>query len=254
MSIINGVMDKKDILGKYSSLIKFLRYYFAYLMLIVQNLLLSYFFTHTIVLFSDFPARLSSKFSPLSEPVSFSRPSRFVRVERISFVTIHARAFFFCGDADFSTRHKQPPEHMCAHKRTETGRRRGRKERTREDRTYFREKGFRGNVGRASKSWISWRGGDRSRVFEDDHQRGGRVEGDGGIMSMERGMKRSSQIFLDGFGEKRNLSGRVKGACERDELLRRDETTDFDSLGESYGEKGLSSNTLKKDWKTHSVE
>jgi len=80
-------------------------------------------------------------------------------------------------------------------------------------------------------------------VFEDDYRRGGREEeGTGGIMSTERGMKRLSQIFLRFRGET-GFSGR----CEKDELYRKKtKRRIFDSFYESYVEKGLSSNALRK--------
>lgn len=145
---------------------------------------------------------------------------------------------------------------MCVHEKARgTVHERREEARASEERTYFREKGFRGNVGRAGKSWISWRG-DRPCVFEDDHQCGGREE-KREITSMDRGMKRSSQIFtVSGWNGVVSLVRARQGAL-KDELLRRNVTTDFDSLRvigtrerveNECGGKGLR-NTVESRWK-----
>lgn len=164
----------------------------------------------------------------------------------------YARVFFSAAAQIPLTRHRQPSvTHVRTRKSERNGRRKREETRASEERTYFREKGFRGNVGRAGKSWISWRG-DRPCVFEDDHQCGGREE-KREITSMDRGMKRSSQIFTVSGWNGVSLVRARQGAL-KDELLQRNVTTDFDSLCDRHMEGGRVENECSGKGLRNTVE
>jgi len=154
----------------------------------------SFYHAWTFQIFISF-ARVSVT---LSESVSFSRLSRFARKTDFT-VTIRA-SFFSAATQILLTRHKQP---SVTHVRT----------RRSERKRYMKEGGNESEWGMNvfSRKRIPWEHGESRQELDFVKRRRSirvwgwssmRWEGGGEITSMDRGMKRSSQIFtVSGWNE-----------------------------------------------------